>query len=82
MNISELGLVVEQEAAFKFGMTYEAELRRSDQSLRLRLRVVRSSVVRTAGTGSSTIGYRTAFAFVDPVPPAFFTLIPELAEDS
>ena len=82
MDISASGLVVEQETAFKFGTTYEADLRRSDQSLRLRLQVVRSFVVRTVGTSGPAIRYRTAFQFVDVVPPAFFTLIPELSEGS
>ena len=82
VDISASGLVVEQETAFKFGTTYEAELRRSDQSLQLCLQVVRSFVVRTAGASGPAIRYRTAFQFVDVVPPAFFTLIPELSEGS
>jgi len=82
LNISLSGLVVEHETAFKFGTTYEAELRRLDQKLRLRLRVVRSLVVPTAGVSDSTIRYRTAFQFVDAVPPALLTLIPELSEGS
>jgi len=80
LDISASGLIVEHEIGFKFGATYEAELKRSDKLLRLHLKVVRSLVVGKSGTSDSAIRYRTAFQFVDAVPPAFFTLIPELSE--
>lgn len=80
LDISTGGLLVEHERAFKFGSSYEGELRRSDQNIRLRFQVVRSLVTRPDRKSDSAIRYHTAFQFLDAVPPAFFTLIPELSE--
>lgn len=82
LDISTSGLAVEHESAFQFGSSYEAEIRRAEQKIRLRLQVVRSLVDPDAGKGHSAIRYRTAFQFLDAVPPAFFTLVPELCEAS
>ncbi|MDH7500231.1 MAG: PilZ domain-containing protein [candidate division NC10 bacterium] len=82
LDISTSGLAVEHESAFQFGSSYEAEIHRAEQNIRLRLQVVRSLVDPEAGKGRSAIRYRTAFQFLDAVPPALFTLVPELCEPS
>jgi len=80
LDISTSGLAVEHETAFSFGFNYEAEIGHSKQKIRLRLQMVRSLIGPTLGKGSSAIRYRTGFQFLDALPPAFFTLIPELCE--
>lgn len=81
-DISAIGMLVEYEQPFKYGDTYEAELRREDQQVRLRLQVIRSTVVRTNESRTSAICYHTGFQFLEPVPPDLFTVVSELAENA
>jgi hypothetical protein len=82
LDISATGLLVEHVAPFKSGSIYEVELRRSDRTVRLRAEVVRSVVAGGSNLGRAGIRYRTAFHFVETVPPDLFALVPELSEAS
>jgi hypothetical protein len=81
-DISPVGMLVEYEQAFKYGDIYQAELGRDDQQVRVRLQVIRSTVVRAKDrdTGVSTIRYRTGFQFVEPIPPGLSAIVAELTD--